>query len=82
MWRTKYPIGLGNWVPGSAPRVHAGFLTTWQKNGLSERLVERLCQIVSTRRDSPHGVKIYITGGEALHGHTVKSLALCLIEIV
>lgn len=59
-------MGLGNWVPGSAPRVHAGFLTTWQKNGLSERLVERLCQIVSTRRDSPDGVKIYITGGEAL----------------
>ncbi|KAK9865737.1 hypothetical protein WJX84_003638 [Apatococcus fuscideae] len=62
VWRTKYPHGLGNWRPGSAPRVHAGFLTTWQKNGLSERLVQRLCQILSTRRDCPGGVKIYITG--------------------
>ncbi|KAK9866093.1 hypothetical protein WJX84_001319 [Apatococcus fuscideae] len=62
VWRTKYPKGTGNWMPGSASRVHAGFLTSWQKNGLNKRLVSRLCEIVSRRKDCPSGVKVYITG--------------------
>lgn len=56
--------GRGNWLCGTRPHVHAGFLRSWQANGLNRKLLRRVKAIV--KANTPRGKlprqTVYITG--------------------
>ena len=68
VWRKKWPRDVGSSLLCTAPMVHQGFWASYVTNGFSERLVNRLEQIISRCTDAHTGggdgkkVKIYITG--------------------
>lgn len=61
--------GRGGALLGSRPCVHAGFLGSWQANGLNERIIGRITDILAAAAaDCTAGStgrrKVYVTGAE------------------
>jgi hypothetical protein len=59
--------GRGNWLCGTRPHVHAGFLRSWQANGLNQKLLERIKGIVgaATPKGKLPRQTVYVTGDAA-----------------
>lgn len=69
VWRMRYPPGQGSAWTFTAPRVHGGFLKSYQTAQFNERLIARVEHILYRCRqpkegDPPGGrrVKVYVTG--------------------
>lgn len=60
--------GRGTWFCGSRPYVHAGFLRSWQANGLDQKLLQRIRDIVksSVTAGLPRHT-VYVTGEPFWH---------------
>ena len=56
--------GRGNWLCGTRPHVHAGFLRSWQANGLNQKLLKRIKGIVgaATPKGKLPRQTVYVTG--------------------
>ena len=59
--------GRGNWLCGTRPHVHAGFLRSWQANGLNQKLLKRIRGIVysATPKGKLPRQTVYVTGDAA-----------------
>lgn len=47
-WQVPHPPPRGNHFCGGRPAVHQGFLKSWTANGLGQRIVERVLDIVTS----------------------------------
>lgn len=49
---------------GSRPHVHAGFLQSWHANGLNQKLLKRIQNIIddSTVSEATPQLTVYVTG--------------------
>ena len=56
--------GRGNWLCGTRPHVHAGFLRSWQANALNQKLLKRIRGIVygATPKGKLPRQTVYVTG--------------------
>lgn len=53
--------GRGTWFAGSRPHVHAGFLRSWQANGLNQKLLQRINDIAKSSAELPRH-SVCVTG--------------------
>ena len=60
-WYAAHPPKRGRAFT-TRPYVHQGFLKTWLCNGLNERVVSRVRDIVNALRDEGRTVHLYVTG--------------------
>jgi Lipase (class 3) len=60
--------GRGNWLCGTRPHVHAGFLRSWQANGLNQKLLKRIRGLVygATPKGKLPRQTVYVTGDAAI----------------
>lgn len=66
VWRATYPPKRGQYLLGTEPMVHRGFLVTWQTSGLKADVMELLKEIMGTAPgDAPWRV---LTTGHSLGG--------------
>ncbi|KAK9907744.1 hypothetical protein WJX75_009081 [Coccomyxa subellipsoidea] len=59
-WQVPHPPPRGNHFCGGRPAVHQGFLKSWTANGLGQRIVERVLDIVTSHEWAC--TKVYLTG--------------------
>ena len=69
------PQAAFSWLPGGKPAVHRGFLNSWRANGLNQRVIQRICEILEEGDVDQSEVKVLCTGeGPAAsllcHSHT------------
>jgi len=64
-WYAAHPPLRGRPFMGTRPYVHQGFLRSWEANGLREKVVSRVNEIVSSLAEttcSMTKVRVYVTG--------------------
>ena len=61
-WWTVHPPKRGRALALTRPFVHRGFLRSWVSNDLSERVVERVQQLVQAARGEGRAIQVYVTG--------------------
>ena len=57
-----HPPKRGSSWLGTRPRVHLGFLRSWRTNGLNERVLEHIRELVDGQQMDIGLVNVYITG--------------------
>jgi hypothetical protein len=63
-WRAVHPPPRGScW---GRPMVHEGFLKSWHANGLAERVVDRVCNILKSPDIDLADARVIVTGEDAL----------------
>ncbi|KAK9818417.1 hypothetical protein WJX72_012370 [[Myrmecia] bisecta] len=62
VWRATYPAAQPRVCLGAQPMVHKGFLASWQANGLDQRVLQCVTNIVSQRKACAPTCQVYITG--------------------
>ncbi len=66
-WYAAHPPKRGRAFTTTRPYVHQGFLKTWLCNGLNEKVVSRVREIVTALRDEGRAVHLYVTGALPYH---------------
>ena len=63
-----HPPRRGNPWLQTRPRVHAGFLKSWRANGLNQRILEHIRDLVEEKHMDIGLVKVFITGDLSVPG--------------
>ena len=56
------PQAAFSWLPGGKPAVHRGFLNSWRANGLNERVIQRISEVLHSGDIDQSKVKVLCTG--------------------
>ena len=61
-WRVTHPPARGHSFCGTRPMVHVGFMKSWLAGGFNHKVINRIMQLVTTRKPGSEKLKILITG--------------------
>lgn len=62
VWRTIYPPKQDVRLPGTQSAVHTGFIESWTSNGLNERVIAKVIDILSAEGFDKRSSKVIISG--------------------
>lgn len=66
-WRVRHPPKRGQYLLGTQPLVHHGFLRSWLAGGLNEKVINHIVDIIMQSEQQPkQPFTVYVTGMAAL----------------
>ena len=61
-WRTDHPPKRGAKLLGTRPMVHKGFWRSWSSQGVRDRVLDTVSQIMASQGRLAHGMEVLLTG--------------------
>jgi len=63
-WYSTHPPARGHWYLGTRPFVHQGFLRSWTADGLKDKVLRRVNEVVASLAKTQGGgrVRVFVTG--------------------